>query len=118
MKDPPVELRIKGDTDLSGEFRGKGEFTLHVSDAARARFLLDYRRPDSLTVTLESTVGIQLAADDSLTLSGGLSRDVFNGQVKGHVSARLRITKDLSAELEQSFGPSGPKTSFELKVRL
>jgi hypothetical protein len=118
MPDPKVELRLKGSTNLAGEFTGKGELRIQISDAAKARLLLDYRRADRITVSVDSTAGIALSADDTLTLSGGLTRDVVNNAFGGKISAELEISKDLRAELEQSFGAAGARTSFELRLKL
>jgi hypothetical protein len=97
---------------------GHFQYPATSSLAAKAKLVVDYKRPDSIVVSLDSTVGIKLSADDSLVLSGGLTQDLVNGEVKGRVSAHLRIAKDLSAELEQRFGASGPVTSFELRLKL
>ncbi len=118
MPDPKAELEISGSADFRGALRGKGQLTLFLSDAARAQVGLDYRNPDRILLSLTSRAGIRLSADDSLELSGGLSRDLMNQELKGHVQARLRIARDLAAQLEQEFGGSGPKTSMTLKLRL
>jgi hypothetical protein len=118
MPDPKVELRLRGSTNLAGDFKGKGELRIQISDAAKARLLVDYRRPDRITVSVDSTAGIRLSADDTLTLAGGLTRDVVNNTFGGKIRAELKISRDLKAELEQSFGATGPTTSFELSLRL
>lgn len=118
MPDPQAELEISGSADFGGALRGKGQLTLYLSDAARAQVGLDYRDPDRILLSLSSRAGIRLSADDSLELSGGLSRDLVNQELKGNVQARLRLARDLDARLEQEFGGSGPKTSMTLRLRL
>lgn len=115
---PAAELEVEGTTTFQGRFRGRGRFTLFLSDAAQAKIGLDYRSPDSVLLSVESTAGIRLSADDTLTLSGGLSRDLVNQEIRGRVAAKLRIARDLSAEIEQEFGASGPKTSVAMKLRI
>ena len=113
-----IRLEVKGSTSFNGEFRGSGQLRFDISDAARARIGLDYRSPEDVRLRIDSTVGFKLSTDDSLTLSGGLTRDLANGEVTGEVSARLRIAKDLDVTIEQEFGSSGPKTSLALKLTL
>lgn len=116
--DPTAELELRGATTAKGRFKGKGSLTLFLSDAAKAKIGLDYRSPDRILLSIESQGGIRLSADDSLVLSGGLTRDLVNGEIGGEVKARLKIARDLQAEIEQEFGGSGPKTSVSLKLRL
>jgi hypothetical protein len=116
--DPKAELELRGATTAKGQFKGKGTLTLFLSDAARAKIGLDYRSPDRILLSIESTGGIRLSADDSLVLSGGLTRDLVNGEIGGEVKARLKIARDLQAEIEQEFGASGPKTSVAVKLRI
>lgn len=118
MPDPKAELAIEGTSDFRGTLRGKGTLTLFLSDAARAQLAVDYRDPDRLTLTLNSQGGIRLSADDTLELSGGLSRNLLNQELRGNVRARLRIARDLAAELRQEFGAAGPKTSMSLRLRI
>lgn len=115
--DPVAELELSGLTDHAGEIRGKGTLTLFLSDAAEASVSVDYRRDDRLVVGIESETGIRLGADDSLTLSGGLSRDLFSREIEGHVTAELELARDLEVELEQEFGTDGPRTSVALELR-
>ena len=111
-----IRLEVKGSTNFAGEFRGSGQLRFDIRDAARARIGLDYRNPEDIRLRIDSTVGIKLSSDDSLTLSGGLTRDLANGEFRGEVSARLRIAKDLDVSIEQEFGSGGPKTSVALKL--
>ncbi|MFQ5890205.1 MAG: hypothetical protein ACE5JR_09145 [Gemmatimonadota bacterium] len=113
-----IELEVKGSTDFAGRFTGKGRLTLHISDATKALVGLDYRRPDRLVLNLHSTAGLKLSADDTLTLSGGLTHDLLNQRLGGKVSARLKIANSLGASIEQEFGQSGPRTSLSVKLRL
>lgn len=115
--DPVAELRVRAETDHAGEIRGKGTLTLFLSDAARARVSVDYRRGNRLVLAVDSRAGIRLGADDTLTLSGGLSRDLFDRELTGHVSAELELSRNLVAELEQEFGADGPTTSVHLRLR-
>lgn len=113
-----AELSVTGTTDFSGELRGKGSLTLFLSDAARARVAVDYRRPDRLLVSVESEAGIRLSADDTLVLSGGLRRDMLDREIAGHVKAELKLGRDLAAQIEQEFGASGPATTVAVKLRI
>lgn len=115
---PSAELAIDGLATYAGELRGKGVLTLHLSDAARARLTLDYRRDNRLVLAVDSTAGLRLSADDTLELSGGLTHDVLNRDLHGRVKARLSLSRDLTAELEQEFGSDGPDTSLSIKLRL
>ena len=115
---PVAELQVDGSTSFRGRFRGKGRLTLFLRDATQAKIALDYRSPDSLLLSVESTAGIRLSTDDSLTLSGGLSRDLINREMRGKVGVKLKIARDLAAEIEQEFGASGPKTSVSVTLRL
>lgn len=114
----PAELEVSGVTDFRGSFKGKGSLTLYLSDAAKAKVALDYRGPDRVLLSVESEAGIRLSADDTLTLSGGLSRDLVNQEIRGHVKAKLKLSRDLAAEIEQEFGASGPRTSVAVKLKL
>ena len=113
-----VRIEVKGSTDFAGEFRGKGQLRFDISDAAQAKIALDYRSPERILLQIESSVGIKLSGDDTLTLSGGLTRDLVNQELSGEVSARLKIAKDLDVTIEQEFGGSGPRTSVALKLTL
>ena len=116
--EPQIELRLRGSRNLDGVFRGKGQVLFSISDAAKAKLMVDYRGEDSILVSIESTAGITLSADDSLVLSGGITHNLVNNEFRGKVSAELRIAKDLSARLEQTFGATGATTSFEFSVKL
>lgn len=113
-----IELEVKGSTDFSGRVAGQGRLTLQVSDAASASVGVDYRNADRLLLSLESTAGLRLSADDTLTLSGGLTHDLLNQELGGRVRARLKIDKRVSASLEQRFDRRGPATSVELRITL
>lgn len=118
MPDHTVELELEGRTTVAGRFRGSGALTLFLSDATKAKIGLDYRSPDRILLTVESTGGIRLSADDTLTLSGGLTRDLVNREIAGEVKARLKLARDLQADIEQTFGGRGPTTSVTVKLRL
>lgn len=115
---PTAELQVQGSTNFGGQFRGRGQLTLFLSDAARARIALDYRNPDNILLSVDSTAGIRLSADDSLTLSGGLTQNLVNQEIRGKVGASLRLSRDLAAQIEQEFGAAGPRTSVSVRVRL
>lgn len=115
---PVAELEVDGSRNFRGQFGGKGRLTLFLNEAAKAKIALDYRSPDNLLLSVDSTAGIRLSADDSLTLSGGLSRDLINQEMGGKVGVKLKIARDLAAEFEQEFGASGPKTSVSVTLRL
>ena len=113
-----IELKISGSSDFEGRIAGKGTLSLELSDAAEARVLFDYREDRRLRLGVESKVGLRLGADDTLLLSGGLTRELLNQELEGRVSARLKLARDLDVEMEQAFGPRGGKTSMSLLVRL
>lgn len=114
---PVAQLKMSGRTDHSGDVRGKGTLTLFLSDAAEARIALDYRADNRLRIAVDSEAGIRLSADDTLTLGGGLERDLLRNETNAFVRAELELAKDLTAELEQEFGTDGPTTSIALKLR-
>lgn len=118
MADPKAELQIRGSSNFQGDIRGRGQLTLFLSDATRADVTLDYRNPNQILLNVGSRAGIRLSADDTLTLSGGLNRNLVNQELRGNVKAQLKIGRDLAAELEQEFGASGPKTSMSLRLKL
>lgn len=113
-----IELEIRGSTDFTGRLAGRGKLTLHVSDAAKASIGVDYRNADRLVLSLDSTAGLRLSADDSLTLSGGLTHDLLNREFGGKVSARIRLSDRLGATIEQEFGRKGAVTSLDVRLRL
>lgn len=118
MAGPKAELEITGSSDFQGDLRGKGQLTLFLTDVARAQVAVDYRSPERIVLSVESRAGIRLSADESLELSGGLTRNLVNQELRGNVKARLRVSRDLDAQVQQEFGSSGPKTSMAIKLRL
>lgn len=113
-----IELKVRGSKDFSGRIAGRGTLTLELGDASEAKLLFDYREDSRLRLGLESGVGLRIGADDTLRLSGGLTRELLNQELEGRVSARLKLARDLDVEVEQAFGSRGGKTSMSLTLRL
>lgn len=111
-----VEIRLKGESEADGEIEGSGTLTLHVDDASRASLEIDYSSPDEILVALRSRAGIRLSADDSLTLTGGVERQIGLDQAAGEVGAELRIGRSHRVKVEQEFRPGPDRTSLEVSV--
>lgn len=105
-----VRLRLRGAGDFDGEFRGTGELRFAFSDATRSSLEVDFESPDEMVVSMETTTGLRLSADDSLVLTGGASWDRLEREMEGEIEAELRIARDLGVVLSQSFEP-GPDTT-------
>lgn len=111
-----VQLRLRGDGDFAGEFRGDGRLIFAFSDATRASLEVDYSSPDELVVAMETTTGLTLSADDSLELSGGLSWDRVERELEGEVEAELRVGRDLGVVVRQEFVPGPDTTGLEVTL--
>lgn len=111
-----VEIRLRGESEAGGEIEGSGRLTLHVADASRASLEIDYSSPDEILVALRSRAGLRLSADDTLTLTGGVEREVGLGRTEGEVGAELRIGRDHRVKLEQEFRPGPDRTSLEVSL--
>lgn len=111
-----VKLKLRGNGDFDGEFRGTGRLSFAFSDATRSSLDVDFSSPDELVVAMATTTGFELSADDSLVLSGGLSWDRLDRELEGEVEAELRIARDLGVVVSQSFEPGPDTTSFEVTL--
>lgn len=111
-----VKLRLRGASDFDGEFRGRGQLSFAFSDATRSELQVDFEGPDELVVSLETTTGLRLSADDSLVLSGGMSWDRLDRQLEGEAEAELRIGRDLGVVLSQSFEPGPDATRLDVTL--
>ena len=111
-----VRLRLRGAGDFDGEFRGTGQLSFAFSDATRASLKVDYSLPDELVVAMETSTGLELSADDSLVLSGGMAWDRVARELEGQVEAELRVARDLGVVLSQSFEPGPDTTRLEVTL--
>lgn len=117
MSDPDrVELEFEGEAEAGGEIEGSGTLTFHVDDASRAELAVDYSSPDEVVLSLRSRAGLELSADDSLVLTGGLERQVGLDRTAGEVGAELRFGRGRSVTVEQEFGPGPDRTSLEVSL--
>lgn len=111
-----VKLKLRGTGDFDGEFRGTGRLSFAFSDATRASLEVDYSRPDELVVGLGATTGVELSADDTLVLDGGLSWDRVARELEGEVEAELRIARGLGVVISQSLEPGPDTTRLEVTL--
>lgn len=111
-----VDLRLQGQSEAGGEIEGRGTLTFHVDDASRASLQVDYSSPDEVMLSLRSRAGLELSADDTLILTGGLERQVGLDRTSGEVGAELRFGKGRSVTVEQEFGPGPDRTSLEVSL--
>lgn len=117
MSDPDtVELELEGESEAGGEIEGSGTLTFHVGDASRASLRVDYSSPDEVVLSLRSRAGLELSADDTLTLTGGLERQLGLDRTSGEVGAELRFGRGRSVTVEQEFGPGPDRTSLEVSL--
>jgi len=98
-----IQISLQGETALEGDIEGKGELRLRISDAAKASLGFDYSSPDELVLSLDAEAGIDLDADRTLTLSGGLTWETLEQQLGTHVKAKLKIGKDVSATIQHEY---------------
>lgn len=111
-----VEIRLKGESEAGGEIEGRGTLTFHVDDASRASLQIDYSSPDEVVLSLRSRAGLELSADETLILTGGLERQVGLGRTAGEVGAELRFGRGRDVRVEQEFGPGPDRTSLEVSL--
>ena len=111
-----VEIRFRGESGADGEIEGNGRLTLHVADASRASLEIDYSSPDEVLLSLRSRAGIDLSADETLTLTGGVERQIAVDETQGEVGAELRFGRGRKVRVEQEFRPGPDRTSLEVSL--
>lgn len=111
-----VEIRLRGESGADGEIEGHGRLTLHVADASRASLEIDYSSPDEVLLSLSSRAGIDLSADETLILTGGVERQIALDETEGEVGAELRFGRGRKVRVEQEFRPGPDRTSLEVSL--
>ena len=113
-----IDFSLSGSKNEVGELRGAGKLMLEFSDVSKSSIKLDYSQSDKSLLEVDSSVGIKFSADNTLTFSGGLDYNFMNKKINGNLGAQLVISKDIAANIEQSFATAGNTTKLTLTIKL
>jgi len=114
-----VKVTVNGSVDetataQTGVLAGSGKLTVDISDMSKTSISVDYKNQDKLKISLQSADKINLNADNSITLSGGIGYDVLNKGLTGNAGINLEVSKDVAMSFDQSFNKSGNTISGKI----
>jgi len=111
-----VQFTLSGAVErYQGKVSGTGSLKFEAA-ATTLQFALDYRSRDQVVLTLSGSQGLRLTADDSLSFSGELSRDLVSRTWQGEFAVKLKINQAVAASLSQQFTRKGGRTSVAFTV--
>lgn len=73
---------------------------MRFRDAAKAKFAVDYRDPNSLTVTLAGDMSLRGIGMSNVRVGGELENSMFTGKNTFHGSVTWKIPKSIAVELK------------------
>jgi hypothetical protein len=113
-----IDLSMSGSKNEVGKFGGTGQIILSFKDISKSSLTFDYSHSDKVLLKVDSSVGIKLSADNTLTFSGGLNYDFMNKKINGNIGAQFIISKNIAAKIEQSFATKGNTTALTLTIKI
>ena len=113
-----IDFSMNGVLNEKGKFGGTGILALKFSDITKSSLTFDYSGPDKVVLKVDSSVGIKIFADNTLTFSRGLGYNFMNQKINGNIGAEFIISKNIAAKIEQSFAAQGNNTALTIIIKI
>jgi hypothetical protein len=121
MGDPKVAVNITGAVD-------KTEETAEVTPAlgasmcidmgdAQASWLIDYRKPDRLILTVQGRAKVVETGTFKVEGGGRMTRDVFGKSTSFEGTIRMEFDKDVQVELTAATDEKGARLGAGIKIQ-
>jgi hypothetical protein len=112
------KLTISGQiASAEGTITGKGGLKFEFP-TSNFKLSFDYSSPEKVIIGIAGEKQIKLSADDSLVLSGRLSKNLIDNALSGSVGLQIIINKNASVKLEQVISPDGFKTTLGFSIAI